>query len=340
MPSDRLSDKWPTVFELASQIPQIDLRSDARGRGRKNQPFVTHGLVPEKFPVQEGYFTATPEQLASLRVPKIQVDDDIQGFQREKTNSHARKIARAMLAGVEMPPLILSIFVDDEGNPLADYVAVVEGQHRAIGAIIARMPVEVIVKKRTVNQARELFTNQSRAKNLKADDTLLTGNSPVELYIQDAVTSDDHPWSDLVAPGNSDRKMTPTTMAVIVGSFVHNTMNMGTNYHTSRPEHEFDMNQADRLASLIRSFGTKATNPLAFRGRSLRAIAFAAVYVFRRNANLKDGDVERWKRHMPTFDFAKFPHLLTKESELALALVDHWNKRLPEERKVKPWTYR
>ena len=43
---------------------------------------------------------------------------------------------------------------------------------------------------------------------------------------------------------------------------------------------------------------------------------------------------------MPHFDFGKFPSLLNREQELAVALVDHWNKRLPEERKVKPWTYR
>lgn len=335
-----ISPKWPTLFELAAQIPQVDLAPGKKARGGKNRPPVTQGIVPEPFPTKEGLFEVTPEQLASLVVPKIEVESDIRGFQREKTNTHARKIARAMLAGDEMPPIELSIFVDDQGKALAAEVFVGDGQHRGLGAIIARKPLEVIVKRRTIEQARRLFTNQSKAKNLRSDDTLLTGNSPLELYIQDAVTSDDHPWSDLVAPYKSERRMTPTTMAIIVGSFVYNTLNQGVTFHTTRPGDDFDHNQADRLATLIRSFGSKTTNGLAFRGRSLRAISFAAVYVFRRNPSLKDGDVERWKQHMPKFDFSKYPHLLGKEAEMAVALVEHWNKRLPEERKVKPWTYR
>jgi hypothetical protein len=47
--------------------------------------------------------------------------------------------------------------------------------------------------------------------------------------------------------------------------------------------------------------------------------------------------VERWIRHMPLFDFAKYPHLLGKEQELGLMMVEHWNKRLPAERKVHPY---
>ena len=334
-----LSPKWPTVFELAAQIPQVDL-TGKRARGGKNRPPVTQGIVPEPFPFKQGYFEVTPEQVCSLIVPRIEVDGDIRGFQREKTNSHARKIARAMLAGDEMPPISCTIFVDDKGEVLINHVYLDDGQHRALGGVIARQPLEVIVKHRTFEKARKLFANQSKAKNLRSDDTLLTGNSPIELYIQDAVTSDDHPWSDLVSAYKSERKMTPTSMAIIVGSFVFNSMNMGVQYLISRPEEDFDVNQADRLASLIRSFGNRTTNPLAFRARSLRAISYAAIHIFRRNPNTKDDDVERWKRHMPQFHFDNFPNLLNREQELAVALVDHWNKRLPEERKVKPWTYR
>jgi len=339
MQTHDLSAKWPTVFELAAQIPQVDL-TGKRARGGKNRPPVTQGLVPEPFPFREGYFEVTPEQLSSLLVPKIEVDGDIRGFQREKTNAHARKIARALHQGEEMPPISCTIFVDEKGDVMVQHVYLDDGQHRALGAVIARHPLEVIVKRRTVEQARKLFANQSKAKSLRSDDTLLTGNSPLELYIQDAVTSDDHPWSDLVAAYKSDRKMTPTSMGIIVGAFVHNSMNMGVQYHVNRPEEDFDVNQADRLASLVRSFGNRSTNPLAFRARSLRAISYAAIHVFRRNPNVRDDDVERWKRHMPHFDFGKFPSLLNREQELAVALVDHWNKRLPEERKVKPWTYR
>jgi hypothetical protein len=95
-PKDQLSPTWPTIFELASSIPMIDLTRTAKpGGGRKNAPPATHGLIPQEFPVREGYFEVTPEQIASLRVPKIEVIADVKGFQREKINAHARKIARA-----------------------------------------------------------------------------------------------------------------------------------------------------------------------------------------------------------------------------------------------------
>ena len=326
-----LSENWPTIFELASQIPQIDLRAH-RARGAKNRPPVTQGLIPEPFPTSPGYVVATPEQLASLRVPKIEVNGSIKGFQREKVNSHARNIAKAMVEGEEMPPIIVSIFPDGKA-----YVG--EGQHRALGALIARKSLEAVVKQRTIEQARKLFANQSRAKNLKADETLLSGDSELELYIQDAVTSETHPWSQLVSAYKSDRRMTPTSMANIVGAFAYNSINQGTRYYTTRPEGDFNERAANQLAELLHAFGNKTTNPLAFRAKSLRAIGYAAVHVFRRNPNPHPKDHERWMKHMPMFDFGKFPHMLNKETELGMELVKHWNKRLPENRKVNPVTY-
>ena len=124
---DQISPHWPTIFELASTIQQIDLHApSARRKGGPNRRAVTHGLIPEPFPVQEGYFVVTPAQLASLKVPKIEVGADIKGFQRDKMNTHARKIARALLDGIEIPPITVSIFPDGEA-----YVG--DGQHRALG---------------------------------------------------------------------------------------------------------------------------------------------------------------------------------------------------------------
>lgn len=332
---EQISPNWPTIFELASTIQAIDLNAPASHRkGGPNRRSVTHGLTPVPFPVKEGYFIATPEQIASLIVPKTEVGLDIKGFQRGKVNAHARKIAKSLLDGKEVPPILLSIFPD--GKVYLD-----EGQHRCLASIIARKPLEVVVKKRTVEQARELFANQSRAKRLKSDDTLLTGNSAIELYLQDALTTDQHPWSSLVSAYPSPVRMTPTSMTLIVGSFVHNTMSLSTPWHTSRPTEAFDPRLADQLARLVQAFGNKTTNPLAFRAKSLRAITFAAVHIIRRNDNwLGHKDEERWLRHMPNFDFSRWAHILNREVELSLALVDHWNKRLPESRRVTPVTYR
>ena len=331
---DQISPNWPTIFELASTIQEINLNApSSRRKGGPNRRVVTHGLTPEPFPIKEGFFVVTPEQIASLRVPRTEVGVEIRGFQREKINAHARKIAKALLDGKEMPPVECSIFPDGQ-------VYVGEGQHRCLGAIIARKPLEVVVKKRTVDQARQLFANQSRAKKLKSDDTLMTGNSPVELYLQDALTSENHPWSPLVSAYPS-QKMTPTSMVVCVGSFVHNTMSLSTTWHCSRTPEEFDSSLADQLGRLLYCFGTKTTNPWAFRAKSLRAISFAAIYIIRRNEHwLGNKDEERWLRHMPPFDFSRFAHILNREVELSLVLVDHWNKRLPEGRRVTPVTYR
>lgn len=330
-----LSPTWPTIFELGSTIPQIDLNRLGRpAGGRKNAPPITKGLIPEPFPAKEGYFEATPAQLASLRVPKIEVGSDIKGFQREKINQHVRKIAAALHSGEEVPPLILSIFPDG-------LVYVDDGQHRALAALVVRKPLEVVVKRRTVEQARKLFTSQGKAKNIRTDDTLLTGDSALELYIQDALTSTNHPWSDLVTLNrNTSTRMTPTTMGNMIGAFVFNTFNQGVTFYTTRNDHDFDPKKADLLAELVRVFGTHATNPFAFRGRVLRTISYAATHVFWRNpASQYEKDVIRWKKHMPQFDFAKYPHLFNRESELTLVLVEHWNKRLPVERRVKPYTY-
>lgn len=335
-PKDQISPNWPTIFELASTIQAIDLHAPSnRRRGGPNRRSVTHGLTPVPFPFKEGYFVVKPEEIASLIVPKVEVGEEIRGFQRDKVNAHARKIGKAMLDGKEMPPILCSIFPDIEDRVFLD-----EGQHRCLGAVIVRLPLEVIVKRRTVEQARELFANQSRAKRLKNDNTLLTGNSPVELYLQDALTTDRHPWSPLVSVHPSATKMTPTSMVLCVGPFVHDTMILSVNFHTSQEAKKFDDKLADQLARLIQAFGNRTTNPLAFRAKSLRAISFAAIYIFRRNEHAQKKDEERWMRHMPQFDFSRYAHILNREQELSLALVDHWNKRLPGGRRVTPVTYR
>jgi hypothetical protein len=322
---DQLSKNWPTIFELAATVPQINL---VTSRGGKNRPPITQGLVPEPFPAETGYFEATPEQLASLKVPKIEVTDEVRGFQREKKNAHVRNIARAMLDGKEMPPLMISIFED--GQAYVD-----DGQHRALASIFTRIPLEVVVKRRTVEQARQLFASQSKGAKLRRDETLLTGDSPLELYIQDALTSTNHPWSSLVGMGASRYRMSPTSMASSVGSYVYNSLSTSISEFVRRPD-DFDETRAASMADFLHAFGTKATNPVAFRGTSIRAITFAAIYIFRRNENVAINDVGRWMTHMPMFDFYKYPHLMGKEGQLAIEMVNHWNKRLPMARRVNP----
>lgn len=335
--NEEISGKWETLYEIAEKIPVRDLTGSSRGgRNRQNTVMITNGLKREPFPTEDGLHWATPNQILSLVLPAVDIDlndQAIKGFQRVRDVNHARKIARALLAGDEMPTVEVSVFPDGKA-----YIN--EGQHRCLAAVMARMPLEVKVKRRTVEQARKLFANQSKAKRLKADNTLLTGNSPIELYIQDALTDPDHPWADLVSVTPS-AGITPTTMALCAGAVGHNALQSAITHHTSRTPEQFDSKAADELAEFIKAFGNRKSNPMAFKARNLRSISYAAVYISVRNPNFKrPEDVERWKRHMASFPFENYPHLINDTMRTSTLLVDHWNKRLSPERKVTPMNYR
>jgi hypothetical protein len=330
---------WPTVYDLSSDIRNINLEAPAGKSSikRKKPGHVTDGLTPEPFPMKEGYYVVTPEQVASLEVPVISIGEDrVQGFQRDARDSkvHARNVARALIEGREFPPINVSIVKDENG---VDHALVTDGSHRSVGSIIARVPIEVVVKRRTFEQAKVMFTDQRKQRKIKSDQTILTGDSPLEHYIQDALTSDDHPWSDMISPhlaGGDKRRMTPITAAQCIGAYTFDSMNSSLAFYTKASEQGFDLSKPDELVELIQAFGNKTTNPLAFRSRSLKAITYAAVYIFQRNPNTREGDRARWKEHMPKFAFEDYPHLLDKHHQLAQALIEHWNRRLPRNRKV------
>lgn len=332
-----VKDDWPSIYDLASDIGTIDLHAPSKHRSSKHRGPVTDGLKPKPFPMKEGYYSVTPEQVASLEVPVITIGNErVEGFQRDARDSktHARNVARALDEGKEFPPINVSIVKDEHGK---DHALVTDGSHRSVGSIIARKPVEVVVKRRTFDQAKQMFTDQRKSRKISSDQTILTGNSPLEHYIQDALTSDDHMWSDMISPnlaGGDRRRMTPICAAQCIGAYVFDSMNSSLSHYTGSSEKGFDISRADDLCELIQAFGNKTTNPLAFRSRSLKAITYAAVYIFHRNPSARSSDFARWKEHMPKFAFEDYPHLLNKHSQLAAALVDHWNKRLPADRKV------
>lgn len=337
--------KYPTVYEIASDIAVVDL--EARGRGKKQRQSksktVTQGLTPSPFPMKEGYYEATPEQLASLKVPVITVGNQVTGFQRDarESKSHVRDMAKAMLDGKEFPPIIVSITTNSVTGE--EEAIVSDGQHRSVAAIIARQPCEVVVKHREETSAKNMFSDQTKSKRIRHDHTLLTGDSPLELYIQDALTSDDHAWSDMISStgGSTDkRRMSPVTAAGMIGAYVFDSMSASVNNYIKRSNQDFDVEKANELAELIKAFGNKLTNPDAFRSRSLKSTTYAAVYIFQRNPSIKDTDKKRWMEWMPRFSFKEYAHLWGNDQQLAQALVAHWNKRLPADRKVEVMVYR
>ena len=136
------------------------------------------------------------------------------------------------------------------------------------------------------------------------------------------------------------RRMTPVTAATMIGAYVYDAMSAGVNIYIKRSQEGFDVNKANELAELIKAFGNKMTNPAAFRSRSLKAITYAAIYIFQRNPAVKASDAKRWSEWMPRFNFNEYAHLWNSDQQLAQALVAHWNKRLPQERKVEVVIYR
>lgn len=337
------SREYPTVYEVASDIGVIDLENRGRGKKASSHKFVTDGLQPEPFPLKEGYYEATPEQLASLKVPVITVGDKVVGFQRDARDSkaHARDMAKAMKDGKEFPPIIVSLTKNSETGE--EEAIVSDGQHRSVAAIIARQSCEVVVKHREEDAAKNMFSDQTKSKRIRHDHTLLTGNSPLELYIQDALTSDDHPWSNMISPtgkASDRRRISPVTAATMIGAYVYDSMSAGVNNYIKRSVDGFDEEKANELAELVKAFGNKMSNPDAFRSRSLKSITYAAIYIFHRNPSVKDSDKKRWMDWMPRFAFREHSHLWNNDQQLAQALVAHWNKRLPVDRKVEVMVYR
>lgn len=318
----------PTLFEIGQEIPNVDLtRPGARGRVSEGAGVIVDGLTPRPFPHQEGLLRVSPDQLASLKVPVLKTESgEIKGFQREKALPHIRKMGRVLIRGGEFPPIAVSLDYDTYEPYIND------GQHRALAAIAAGQSIEVVVKRRTLDQAKELFANQSKARKLTFDGTLMVGTSALERYVQDAVKNPTHAWHPLVGTGKAGvgggKSLTLTTMALAVGSYVHNTLNQGVNAHVERPAADFSEALADEMAGLIKAFGDRNTNPLAFRATSIRAISAAAVYIMRRGP-VWPGRVDRWNKHMPSFQFGVHMHLLGA-SDQADKLVIHWNKKLQE----------
>src|SRR5678809_1346389 len=98
--------KGDTVNEVASGLYYS-------GRTVKGGHVATlnDGLVPDEFPLEEGLIEATPEQLLSLLIPRLEVTAGrISGYQRTVSRSHVSKVRQALEKGRELPPIMVSIY--------------------------------------------------------------------------------------------------------------------------------------------------------------------------------------------------------------------------------------
>lgn len=292
---------------------------------RKDDPRpILDGLKLERFPTDgEGYLIATPEQLATLLVPRQEIRDGrITGFQRDLDVRRARKVAKAIQDGTPMPTIEVALH--------RNAAWITDGQHRAAAGVIVRQALPTLMRKLDEAEMRALFASQAQARSVNPSTLVLSASDPLSEYIQDAVTSDDHSWAPLVTYAvQSKTRLTPNQAANIIGPYCANTLHVHGGHKFGDA---FDHERAEELAPLIACFGTKETNPAAFRNVALRAITYAAICILRRHEDTPQAR-KRWARIMPKFPFHRY---LAVNSALDMVplLIGHWNKRLDPAKRV------
>lgn len=323
-----------TLGDLLRDAPLNTIPASLRGNNKTTRaeraklPRALDGLKPKPAPAREGLLTMTPENLAALRVDVVEVNGSISGYQRDLDIKRARRIADELRAGKPVPPI--SVALDGRG-----VMWDVDGQHRAAGAILARVPIHAAVQKMSKAEAKELFLSQQKATRVSRDVLTLAGTDPLATYIQAAILTNGHPWHGIVSARRDSKTMiSPYVAYQLLLRYVYNVEGQGasTRYTTKTHYERWDVGLADDLAPLIRCFGNKQTNPLAFKTGTVQAIGGAAMHVFRRNTT-HDGDHERWVLHMPTFRFENYVHV-TGQLAKTDWLLAHWNKRLSGKRRV------
>jgi hypothetical protein len=316
---------YPTLYEALRAVRPS-------GHNTKAQISVVDDIKPAALIRIEGLHTLSPEQLLNVRIPLQRIEDDeIRGYQRHLTAQKARDFARFLQDHRANYDRILPVIEISLSGSQMFYT---DGQHRGAGAIIARLPYRAVITKRTEAEARMLFALQAKALRPSKNVIIFNSDGRIEEYIQDAVTDDTHPWSKLITAahsGTSKTKMSATSAIALIRIFAAKSMsNNGT--PTEQEQQRFKKSDADALAVLISAFGSKQTNPYAYKTTALRAIAIVGRRLFIDRESHPD-DLNRWIRHMNRFPFAQYAYI-SKYNDLAEKMAEHWNKHLAEARRL------
>lgn len=318
---------YPDVYQLADRLLMPDT---GKAKATKISRKATDGISIKHVTLEpDKIYWLGPGEIADFLVGVSPTG--IRGEQRDPTadaqgRRKVREIADAITAGKVLPDVLVAL--DDSESTQLQFVP--DGGHRCCAAFLARMPIRVATRNLTPDQRRQLFIDQSKARKIKTQQFVVDGDGPIDLYVQDALTRTDHPWSDLVAHQARSGRMSPAQMATLAGMYGCDQIR-GTYLHLDQSR--FDTDAATELASLLRCFGSHASNPLAFRDKSRRASVLAAIHSVRRS-DQRVKDAKRWTDHMPAFRFAEHQHV-RESTALCDCLLGHWNKRLSLERKVQ-----
>lgn len=327
MAKSKADNPHPTLYEILESVNTLGYK----GRGKPVTP--VEGMKPKGISLKEGLTTLSPEQMLTLRIPIQRVEPGvINGYQRHLNAARAREFARWLQVNPDYLRVLgtVEVSIDTDGNAY-----LTDGQHRAAGAVMAKMPLRAILTRRTDDEARRLFALQAKASRPNRNVLIFDSDGIFEEYIQDAVTNVNHPWHALVTSaqqGTSKTRMSATAaynmLRVYVGRMGGQQM-----FVSAAAEERFDKDAADHLAVLMSAFGTRQSNPLAWSASGLRAIAASARLVFREREP-HPGDTDRWVRHMSRFPFMQYAYL-RGYTDLTEKMVAWWNKNLQAERKVQ-----
>lgn len=313
-----------TIGDIASTFRA---RSGA-GKANKASPFITEGLTPAPLPRldDDHVVVLPPEQILSLQVNALHVNESVLGYQRLPTSRALRRVdemTKALGRGVPLP----DVQVTTDGE-------VVDGVKRAIAHLALRRDMRVAPRDLSPAQRREIFANQGMSEKLTRDHAIWVANNPIAEYVRWAFLDPDSPWEGMVSQTSTKGKLSPAGLERLVGMYGTGAM-LNSNEIQNRASvwDRFSVSRANQLARLLRAFGSAKTNPKAFHHTNLRAITSAAIVIILRDE--RPGNIDRWDSHMPRFDFADRRYDLSpKSAERVELLLRHWNKRLSPERQV------
>lgn len=313
-----------TIEQIASTIRVVK-----EGKTHKAAPHITDGLVASKTPTRTGLVELTPQQALSIRVERVAYNGQVTGYQRMVTNlPHVRKIANAVIRGESIDPVTLGL---DGG-----FLYAVDGHNRILAHIIARKPIRAIIEPMTYKERAARFAAQRFTQKLTADNLVLASNDKIANYIKDAIASEAHVWHPLVGLTGSPRHLSPSAAYDILVRYTLGIVGMGGSLGIKMDSLRIgkaDLRDAPELSTMLLAIGTKQSNPLAYRPATIRALTDVAVMAVVRGNKNRNPLIERWCRHMPTFDWHAYAWA-TRMADIRPPLIAHWNKRLSPAQKI------
>ncbi len=323
----------PTIYDICQHI---QIAED--GRTHRSAKPVTTGMEPR--PIEhiekEGLYTLEPDEILTIHVEQVTEDADgnIVGFQRPLQNASARAVARAIKAGRNIAPPTVAL---DEGCFYAP-----DGQHRLVGAVIAREPLKVSIELLNQKERIARFADQALSRKPSADVLILgrAGTDPVARYIRDGIEATnhdaDHPLAGYVGQVGTPYRIGVATTYSFLAPYALKRMAVGAEMgrriqelsQTQRNEITTDL--LDEGAGLLTIYGAKFhAHKLAYAPATVRALADLAVTVVRRSDNPTEA-ADRWRRVMASFNFNTVKSDMTRHLEIRFLLAKKWNSNRPE----------